>query len=70
MGLAATRSKKVSLLEGESGLTPTRKTYSARYKPDRACLVACLAEAARGAEDAATAVIPVETNPVTNTDGV
>ena len=48
-GLAATRSsKKVSLHEGESGLSPARKTYPTRCKPGRACLAACLAEAARG----------------------
>ena len=43
-------SKKVSLLEGESGLKPARKTYPTRYKPDRACLAAFLAEVARGTE--------------------
>ena len=48
--LAATRSKKVSLFEGEPGLTPTRKTYPTRCKPERACLATCLAEAARGTE--------------------
>ena len=42
-------SKEVSLLEGECGLTPAIKTYPTRYKPDKACLAACLAEAARGA---------------------
>ena len=40
----------VSLLEGESGFTLARKTYPARHKPDRACLAACLAEAARGTD--------------------
>ena len=50
-GLAGTRSsKKVSLLEGESGLTPARTTYPTRCKHDRACLAACLAEAAWGTE--------------------
>ena len=50
-GFAATRSsKKESLLEGESGLTPTKKTPPTRYKPVRACLAACLTEAARGTE--------------------
>lgn len=38
-------SKKVSLLEGESGLKPARKTYPLRYEP---CRTAGLAEAARG----------------------
>ena len=44
----ATRSstKKVSLLEGESDLRPARKTTPTRYKPTRACLAACLTEAA------------------------
>ena len=42
--------KKVSLLEGESGLTAARKIYPTRCKPDRACLAACLAEAARGTD--------------------
>ena len=51
LSLAASGSrKKVSHLEGESGLTPARKTYPTRYKPDRACLAAFLAEAARGTE--------------------
>ena len=51
LSLAATRSsKKGSLLEGESGLTPARKTPPTRYKPARACLAACLTEAARGTE--------------------
>ena len=50
-GLAATRSsKKVSLLEGESGLAPARKTYPTRCKPIRACLAACFAETARGTD--------------------
>ena len=43
-------SKKASLLEGESGLTPARKTHPTCYEPDTACLTACLAEAARGTE--------------------
>ena len=43
-------SKKVSLLEGESGLTPARKTYPTRCNPARACLAACLAEEAKGTE--------------------
>ena len=51
LSLVATRSsKKVSLLGDESVLTPARKTYPTRYEPDRACLAACLAEAARGTE--------------------
>ena len=33
------------------GLTPARKTYPTRYKPDRACLAACLAEAAMDTYD-------------------
>ena len=31
-------------------LSPAEKTYPTRYQPDRACLAACLAEAARGTE--------------------
>ena len=51
LSLAATdSSKKGSLLEGKSGLTPARKIYPTRYKPDRACLAAFLAEAARGTD--------------------
>ena len=51
LSLATTgSSKKVSLLEGESDLTPAGKTYPTRYKPDRARLAAFLAEAARGTE--------------------
>ena len=48
---AARSSKKVSLLEGESGLTPAAKTPPTRYKLATACFPACLAEAARGTED-------------------
>ena len=49
--LTATRSsKKVSRLDGESGLTSPRTIYPSRYRPDRECLAACLAEAARGTE--------------------
>ena len=51
LSLAATgSSRKVLLLEGESGLTPARNTYPSRYNPDRACLEACLAEAAKGTD--------------------
>ena len=36
-------------MEGESGLSPARKTYPARHiKPDRAWLAACLAKATMG----------------------
>ena len=49
--LAATRSSKnVSLPTGESGLTPAKKTPYTCQKPARACLAACLIEAARGTE--------------------
>ena len=59
LSLAATRSsKKVSLLEGESGLTPARNTPSTRYNPARACPAACLTEAAR-----ATAYVQVSLSP-------
>ena len=51
-GLAATGSStKVSLLQGASGITRARKTYPTRCKPDGACLVACLAEAASGTKE-------------------
>ena len=42
LSLMATRSsKKASLLEGKSGLTPARKTYPMRYKPERPRPAAC-----------------------------
>ena len=51
-GLAATGSStKVSLLQSASGITRARKTYPTRCKPDGACLVACLAEAASGTKE-------------------
>ena len=51
LSLAVTgSSKKVSLSEGESGLTNARKSTPPRYKPARVCLAACLTEAARGTE--------------------
>ena len=43
--------RKVSLLEGESDLTPARRTPPTRYEPARACLAACLTEAAREREE-------------------
>ena len=52
ISLAATRSiNNVSRVESDCSRTPTRRTYSNRQKHSRrACLAACLADAARGTD--------------------
>ena len=62
--LVATRSsKKVSLLDSESGLTPARNPPLTRYKPARACFAACLTEAAKGTEEVLITELPSHPKP-------
>ena len=49
----------MSLLEGESDLIPARDTCPARFKPDRACVAACLAEPVQGTEEYGVVVVVV-----------